>query len=192
MQFVEPIRERKQIDRIKGNLYRKKNPRDFLLFVLAINTGLRISDILSLKVEDIKDHKGSIKDSLNILEQKTKKRRTIPLNKQAKEALNFYFKRTGIYDLDRYLFTDERAEDNKPLSRVRAWQLINTWCREVGITYRVGGHTLRKSFGYHLRKQGISIERISDLLGHRSIKVTFAYIGINDDERKEVLAKFGL
>lgn len=192
MNFVEPIREKKQIDQIKGNLYRKKNPRDFLLFVLSVNTGLRISDVLSLKIEDIKDHKGNIKDSLNILEQKTKKRRNIPLNQQAKEALSYYLKKTGIYDLDKYLFTDERSEDNKPLSRVRAWQLINKWCREVGIGFKVGGHTLRKTFGYHLRKQGISIERISDLLGHKNIKVTFAYIGINDDERKEVLSKFGL
>ncbi len=192
MQFVEPIRNANQIKQIKGNLFKKKNPRDFTLFTLAINTGLRISDVLSLKVGDIKDHRGNVKDSLNILEQKTKKRRIIPLNQQAKEALNHYFKRTGVYDLDRYLFTGDGSEDNKPLSRVRAWQLINKWCREVGITYRVGGHTLRKSFGYHLRMQGISIERISNLLGHRNIKVTFRYIGIDDDENKEVLAKFGL
>ncbi|MBA7569218.1 site-specific integrase [Candidatus Atribacteria bacterium 1244-E10-H5-B2] len=192
MNFVEPIRDRKQIDKIKGNLYRQKNPRDFLLFVLSVNTGLRISDILSLQVEDIKDRKGNLKDSLYILEQKTKKRRTIPLNKQAQEALSYYLKKTGIYDLDRYLFINEKSGDNKPLTRVRAWQLINKWCREVGLDCKVGGHTLRKTFGYHLRKQGVSIERISDLLGHRNIKVTFRYIGISDDERKEVLSKFGL
>ncbi|MBA7521977.1 Tyrosine recombinase XerD [subsurface metagenome] len=192
MNFVEPIRNPNQIVKIKGNLYRKKNPRDFLLFVLAINTGLRISDILSLQVEDVKDHKGGIKDSLNILEQKTKKRRTIPLNQQAQEALGYYFKKTGIYDLDRYLFINEKSGDNKALTRVRAWQLVNEWCKAVGLDCKVGGHTLRKTFGYHLRMQGVSIERISDLLGHKSIRVTFAYIGINDDERKEVLSKFGL
>ncbi|MBA7548608.1 Tyrosine recombinase XerD [subsurface metagenome] len=192
MNFVEPIRNPNQIKQIKGNLFKRKNPRDFTLFTIAINTGLRISDILSLKVEDIKDHKGNIKDSLYILEQKTKKRRNIPLNKQAKEALNYYFKKTGVYDLDKYLFTDERAGNNKPLTRVRAWQLINKWCREVGLDCKVGGHTLRKTFGYHLRMQGVSIERISDLLGHKNIRVTFQYIGISDDERKEVLDKFGL
>jgi len=70
--------------------------------------------------------------------------------------------------------------------------LINKWCREVEIDFKVGGHTLRKTFGYHLRMQGVSIERISNLLGHRNIKVTFRYIGIDDDENKEVLDKFGL
>ena len=192
MNFVEPIRNPNQIVKIKGNLFKKKNPRDFTLFTLAINTGLRISDILSLKVEDIKDRKGNIKDSLYILEQKTKKRRKIPLNQQATEALGYYLKKTGIYDLGRYLFINEKTGENKPITRVRAWQLINKWCREVGLDCKVGGHTLRKTFGYHLRKQGVSIERISDLLGHSNIKVTFRYIGIDDDERKEVLAKFGL
>jgi integrase len=192
MNFVQPIRNPNQIVKIKGNLYRKKNPRDFTLFTLLINTGLRISDGLALKVEDVKDRKGNIKDSLYILEQKTKKRRNIPLNKQAKEALGYYFKKTGIYDLDRCLFTNEKSGDNKPITRVRAWQLINKWCREVGLDCKVGGHTLRKTFAYHLRKQGVSIERISDLLGHKSIRVTFAYIGINDDERREILDKFGL
>ncbi|MBA7525310.1 Tyrosine recombinase XerD [subsurface metagenome] len=192
MNFVQPIRNPNQIVKIKGNLYRKKNPRDFTLFTLLINTGLRISDGLALKVEDVKDGKGNIKDSLYILEQKTRKRRNIPLNKQAQEALGYYFKKTGVYDLDRYLFTNEKSGDNKPLTRVRAWQLINKWCRDVGLDCKVGGHTLRKTFAYHLRKQGVSIERISDLLGHKSIRVTFAYIGINDDERKEVLSKFGL
>ncbi|MBA7557347.1 Tyrosine recombinase XerD [subsurface metagenome] len=145
-----------------------------------------------MKVEDVKDRKGNLKDSLYILEQKTKKRRNIPLNQQAKEALGYYFRKTGVYDLDRYLFINEKSGDNKPITRVRAWQLINKWCREVGLDCKVGGHTLRKTFAYHLRKQGVSIERISDLLGHKSIRVTFAYIGINDDERREILDKFGL
>ncbi|MBA7529510.1 Tyrosine recombinase XerD [subsurface metagenome] len=192
MNFVEPIRNPNQVKQIKGNLFKKKNPRDFLLYTLLINTGLRISDGLALKVGDIKDHKGNLKDSLYILEQKTKKRRNIPLNQQAKEALSYYLKKTGIYDLDRYLFINEKSGDNKSITRVRAWQLINKWCRDVGLDCKVGGHTLRKTFAYHLRKQGVSIERISDLLGHKSIRVTFAYIGINDDERKEVLSKFGL
>jgi len=90
------------------------------------------------------------------------------------------------------LFTGERVEDNKPITRIRAYQLINKWCREVGIKYKVGGHTLRKTFGYHLRMQGVSIERISNLLNHRNIKVTFLYLGITDDEDREVINGFGL
>ena len=192
MNLVEPIRSENQIKQIRGNLYRQKNPRDYLLFVFGINSGLRIGDILSLKLGDIKNDQGDLKDHLDIKEQKTGKTRRVFFNKQIKEALNFYLERTGIFNLDRYLFTNEKSKKNRPITRIRAYQLINKWCREVGIKYKVGGHTLRKSFGYHLRKQGISIERISNLLNHRNIKVTFRYIGIDDDENKEVIKGFGI
>ena len=192
MNIVEPIRSENQIKQIRGNLYRQKNPRNYLLFVFGINSGLRIGDILSLRLADIKDNQGNLKDYLDIKEQKTGKLRKVFFNKQIKEALKYYLKKTGIFDLDHYLFINERSKKNKPISRIRAYQLINEWCREVGITYKVGGHTLRKSFGFHLRKQGVSIERISNLLNHQNIKVTFRYIGINDDENKEVINGFGI
>ncbi len=192
MNIVEPIRSENQIKQIRGNLYRQKNPRDYLLFVFGINSGLRIGDILSLKLGDVKDDQGNLKDHLDIREQKTGKTRRVFFNKQIKEALNYYLEKTGIFKLDQYLFTNEKSKKNKPITRIRAYQLINEWCREVGIKHKVGGHTLRKSFGYHLRKQGISIERISNLLNHRNIKVTFRYIGINDDENKEVINGFGI
>ncbi len=192
MNIVEPIRSENQIRMIRGNLYRQKNPRDFLLFVFGINSGLRIGDILSLKLADVKDSQGRLRDFLTIKEQKTGKTRKVHFNKQIKEAINHYIKKTDIFDLDRCLFTNEKRKQNKPITRIRAYQLINEWCRKVGIRYKVGGHTLRKTFGYHLRMQGISIERISNLLNHQNIKVTFRYIGIDDDENKEVINGFGI
>ncbi|MBA7585694.1 Tyrosine recombinase XerC [subsurface metagenome] len=192
MRIVEPIRDKKQIDQIKGNLYRQSNPRDFLLFVFGINSGLRIGDLLSLKLADVKNDRGGLKDDLDIREQKTGKTRKVFFNKQIKEAISHYLKKTDIFDLDRYLFTNEKSKKNKPLTRVRAYQLINEWCREVGIKHKVGGHTLRKTFGYHLRMQGISIEQISSLLNHQNIRVTFRYIGISQDEDRAVIKGFGI
>jgi len=192
MRIVEPIRSESQIKMIKGNLYRQKNPRDFLLFVFGINSGLRIGDLLSLKLGDVKDSRGNLKDDLDIREQKTGKTRKVFFNKQIKEAISYYLKKVDIFDLDRYLFTNEKSKKNKPITRVRAYQLINEWCREVGIKHKVGGHTLRKTFGYHLRMQGISIEQISSLLNHQNIKVTFRYIGIDQDEDRQVIKGFGI
>lgn len=190
--IVEPIRSENQIKQIRGNLYRQKNPRDYLIFVFGINSGLRIGDILSLKLEDVKDSQGNLKDYLDIKEQKTGKTRKVFFNKQIKEALNYYLKKSGIFNLDQYLFTNEKSKKNKPITRIRAYQLINKWCKDVGLDCKVGGHTLRKTFGYHMRMQGVSIERISNLLNHRNIQVTFRYIGINDDENKEVINGFGV
>ena len=162
------------------------------MFVFGINSGLRIGDILSLKLGDVKDDEGSIKDYLDIREQKTNKTRRVHFNKQIKQAIDYYIKKADMFDLDQYLFTNEKSKENRSITRIRAYQLINKWCRDVGIIHKVGGHTLRKTFGYHLRMQGVSIERISSLLNHQNIKVTFRYIGINDDENKETINGFGI
>jgi len=193
MRIVEPIRDLNRVQRIKGNLKRKKNPRDLLLFTAGINLGLRISDLLRLKVGDVKDRKGDIRDFIYITEQKTKKQRKIALNDGVREALQIYFDKTGIYyDLDQYLFLNEKSRGSKPLTRVRAWQLINEWCREVGIKERIGTHTLRKTLGYQMRKKGIAIEIIQAILGHSNTKVTSRYIGISDDELEAVSKGFVL
>ena len=190
MGMVEPIRDLNRIQRIKGNLKRKKNPRDLLLFTAGINLGLRILDLLRLKVRDVKDHKGDIRNFICITEQKTKKQRKIALNNGVREALQIYFDKSGVYDLDQYLFLNEKSRENKPLTRVRAWQLINEWCRKVGIEERIGTHTLRKTLGYQMRKKGIAIEVIQAILGHSNPKVTSRYIGMSYDELEEVSKGF--
>ena len=190
MGMVEPIRDLNRIQRIKGNLKRKKNPRDLLLFTAGINLGLRISDLLRLRVRDVKDHKGDIRNFIYITEQKTKKQRKIALNNGVREALQIYFDKSGVYDLDQYLFLNEKSRENKPLTRVRAWQLINEWCRKVGIEERIGTHTLRKTLGYQMRKKGIAIEVIQAILGHSNPKITSRYIGMSYDELKEVSKGF--
>ena len=182
MNFVEPIRDKNKIKAIKGNLKAKKNPRDFLLFTLGINTGLRISDLLNLKVKDVRDRRGDVRKYIWIKEKKTKRGRKIPLNAVVKEALKYYFNRSAIYDLDGYLFTAEKDKMNKPLSSCGAWQLVNDWCREVGINYQVGTHSLRKTLGYHLRMQGAPIALIAERLGHKNLGSIRSYIGIGDDE----------
>jgi len=192
MNVVEPIRSKNRIKQIRGNLYRQKNKRDYLLFVFGINSGLRIGDLLSLKLGDIKNSQGDLKDHLDIKEQKTGKTRRVFFNKQIKEALDFFLEKTNIFDLDQYLFINEKSKKNKPITRIRAYQLINKWCKDTGLNCKVGGHTLRKTFGYHLRMQGISIEQISSLLNHQNIKVTFRYIGISQDEDKAVIKGFGI
>ena len=191
MKEVQPIRDRKKISAIKGNL-KRSSPRDFLLFTLGINTGLRISDILKLKVEDVKESSGEIKEYLDLNEKKTKKQRLIYINDEVKKALEYYFDKTRVYDLDRYLFISKTTSINKPISRIRAWQLINMWCREVGIRGRVGTHTLRKTAGYHMRMAGIAIEIIREVLGHKNMQVTRRYIGITNDEVTKVIKNFNL
>lgn len=192
MNEVEPIRDLNKINKIKGNLLKQKNPRNLLLFVLGINTGLRISDILPLKLEQVKDEKGDPKNYIYLTEKKTHKQRKIVLNNEVKKALQIYFNKSEQYDLDTHLFTSEKSNRNKPISKVRAWQLVNEWCRKVGMIERVGTHTLRKTLGYQMRKRGIAIEVIQKVLGHSSVKTTSTYIGIDQEELEEVSNGFCL
>ena len=192
MLVVQPIRDENQIRAIKGAL-KKDNPRYYLMWVIGTNLGLRISDILKLKVKDVQDQRGNIRDSLEFTEQKTGKNRDIELNQEVKEALQYFFKKTGVFDLDEFIFRDSRNtknKENKPISRTRAYQVINKYARQAGVQTKVGTHTLRKIFGTHARKQGIPIELVSEALGHRNIEVTKRYLGITNDEVKKAFKNF--
>jgi len=182
---VEPIRDRKKILAIKGNLKAQDNPRDYLLFTMGINFALRISDLLRLRVRDTLDGKGEIKDYVYLREQKTKKEKKLKLNKAVKEALEYYFSKAQVTNPDQLLFVAHRS--GRPLTRIRAWQLIRSWCEKVGLSgERFGTHSLRKTWGYQARMSGVSVELICEKLGHRSPAVTRRYIGITQDEISEV------
>ncbi|MBA7591279.1 Tyrosine recombinase XerD [subsurface metagenome] len=191
MNEVQPIRDKKKIRAIKGNL-KRRDPRGFLLFTMGINTGLRISDILKLKVEDVKERSGEIKEFLDLSEKKTRKPRHIYINDEVENALEYYFDKTRLYDLDRYLFTALDSKKNVPIGRVGVWKIINKWCREVGIKGRVGTHTLRKTAGYQMRMAGVSLELIQEVLGHQNMQITKRYIGITNDEVTRVLKNFNI
>jgi site-specific recombinase XerD len=185
MVFVEPIKDKKKILAIKMLLKAEKNPRNYLLFVTGCNFALRISDLLSIKVKDVIDSKGNIKDFLFIKEGKTGRQAKISLNDTVKEALNYYFDKTKGIDPDSYLFKSERS--NKKLDRVRVWGLIQQWTKEVGLEgEKYGTHSLRKTWGFQARMQGKSIEQISEKYGHKSVTVTKRYIGISQEEINQI------
>jgi site-specific recombinase XerD len=181
MNPVEPIRDSKKILAIKRNLKESRNARNYLLFVMGINTALRISDLLSLKVADVIDKKGNIKEYLFLKEKKTGRNAKIYINEVVKKAINEYLESIKAIEPDIYLFKSERSD--KPLERVRVWMMIQDWIKEAGLEgERYGTHSLRKTWGYQARKQGVSIEQISEKLGHKSVTVTKRYIGINQEE----------
>jgi len=185
MNSVEPIRDKKKILAIKRNLKEEKNPRNYLLFVMGINTALRISDLLSLKIKEVIDSKGDIKKYLFVKERKTGRQAKIYINETLKEALNYYLDKSKGIDPDSYLFKSERS--NKKLDRVRTWGLIQEWTSNAGLEgERYGTHTLRKTWGYQARMQGVSIEQISEKLGHKSVTVTRRYIGISQEEINQI------
>ncbi|MBP2643955.1 MAG: xerC 5 [Firmicutes bacterium] len=180
MELVEPIRDKKQIEHMK-KLLKSDNLRDYVLFVLGINSGLRISDLLHLTVEDVKG-----KNRITIREQKTGKAKDFPLSNTCKKVLQEYLKTSS----SGWLFPSRQGEG--PISRVQAYRIINAAARAVGIKDKIGTHTLRKTFGYHAYQSGVGVEVIQKLLNHSSPGTTLRYIGITKDELDEVYINLNL
>jgi len=182
MELVQPIRDKNKIQEIKNEL-KKNGYRDFLLFVAGINTGLRISDLLKLKVSDVKDQAHIV-----IKEQKTGKERRFFITDCFKENLEPYIK--NMKD-DDFLFCSRQGV-KKPIDRSQAYRIINNACRKVGIKDSIGTHTLRKTFGYHHYQQFKDVAVLQSILNHSAPSVTLRYIGINDDIKDKTMQEFGL
>ena len=187
MELVEPIRDKKQLDNMKRYL-KEHNLRDYLLFVLGINSGLRISDLLNLQVEDVKG-----KDRIRLQEQKTGKRKEFPLGESSKKAIAAYLRQTN--DTCGSLFPSRKkagSQGSGAISRQQAYAIINGAARAVGIKSPIGTHTLRKTFGYWAYKSGYDLSQIQQLLNHASPQITLRYIGITQEELDQIYIHLNL
>lgn len=174
---VEPVRAVKDIHKIRQYLYGKENKRDYCIFVMGINVGLRAGDLLSLHIRDVTD--GSrIFDEVTIKEQKTEKTRTFALNKSAKEAITAYLNISSSIDLNSYLFSSRKGGHLgvRPLHHI-----IKTTFRELGIKGNYGTHTLRKTMAYHRYINNVPLETLQKMLNHSSSSITLRYIGITKE-----------
>jgi integrase len=191
MDFVEPIRDRKKITQIKNQLDGAKRYRDLLLFVVGINTALRISDMLPLRIEHLLDEQGVIRDGFAIREEKREKRNRIVINVSMTEALQKYQIAYPLAQANpqHFIFFSSnrsRPDYTRAISRVQAWRLLTEMCHAVGLVGSYGTHTLRKTWGYHARQSGVPLELIMHKLNHANSAVTKRYLGITDDELRTI------
>ena len=188
MEFVQPIREKKQIDYMK-KILKATHLRDHCLFVLGINSGLRISDLLKLHIRDVMDDKGRVRDRISIRETKTGKSKDFPIGDTSRKAIIEYLA-TRTYILNDPLFLSRKG--GQALKRQQAYKIINDAARAVGIKEKIGTHTLRKTFGYHAYQSGVSLAVLQKLFNHSAPSVTLSYIGITQDELDGVYLNLNL
>ncbi len=170
MVCVEPIRDKEKIEVVK-QILKENCSRDYLLFLMGINSGLRISDILKLKVSDVKDKK-----YIELIEQKTGKYKRFPISKSFKNELDDFIINKNMDD---WLFSSQRG--CKAISRIQAYRIICKACMHAGITAKIGTHTLRKTFGYHFYQENKDIAMLQCIFNHSAPSITLKYIGINQD-----------
>ena len=150
-----------------------------LLFTLGINTGLRISDLLTLKVGDVRG-----RTELRLREKKRRKQRTLRFNSESIETLA---KIDGAED--DFLFRSRQcAKDgaSKAISRQQAYNVLRRAADRAGVNCDIGTHTLRKTFGYHAYKAGVDLPTLQALFNHASQRETLRYIGVGQDEINDV------
>ncbi len=186
---TQPIRNTSDIQRLKEYFINRHEWRDYTLFVLGINTALRIGDIISLKWKDVYDFKeNKYKKHIYIVEQKTKKMAAPALNNNTIACLNLLREKLGQVQPiqpEEYILKSRKG-NNCPIGRNRAYTVIKRASDMLGIEGNISCHSLRKTFGYHAWKQGIPPALIMDLFNHSSIEITKRYLSIDQDERDSV------
>ena len=146
------------------------------IWKLGVNLALRITDLLSLKLEDCVG-----KDELYILEGKTsntrksRKYRKIVLNNTAKKIIA---RRARLYPEDTYLFESKHtnATTGKPISRQSVWSAFSKAGKSLNI--HTGTHSLRKTLGAKLYRSGVPVATIQKMFSHSTEAITLAYIGV--------------
>lgn len=179
MKRVQPIREKTKINEIK-DILKLKNERNYVMFCIGIYTGLRISDILQLKVRDLKN-----RDYVRLIEKKTTKDNKLLINPVLKRILNKYLENRNDDDF----IIKSREGKNEPLSRDMAYKILKDAAKEAGVI-EIGTHTLRKTFGYHFYAKTKDIGLLMELFNHSKEYITLKYIGINQDKKDKAIKNF--
>ncbi|MEC0117360.1 tyrosine-type recombinase/integrase [Bacillus cereus] len=177
---VQPIRSKEQIEDMKWALKRHCSERDYILFLIGINTGLRVGDLLKLKVSDVKN-----KRKLVIKEGKTQKARQLNLVNIYDEVQAYI---RGI-DLE-WLFPSRKGD--KSITPTQAYRQLQKAADMAGIETGTGTHTMRKTFGYWFYKQTRDVAKLQQILNHTHPEITLRYIGITAEEIEEDLNNFVL
>ncbi|WP_294378188.1 tyrosine-type recombinase/integrase [uncultured Clostridium sp.] len=170
MKKVKPILNDMKIKEIEQYL-KNNNYRDYILFLCGITMGLRISDILNLKIKDVYE-----KDIIYLTEKKTGKRKEIALSKLLKKELKVYCEDK---DKEQYLIKSRNGL-NKPIGRDRAYRIIKNVANKFKLK-NIGTHSLRKTFGRKYYQKYEDIEGLREYFNHSSITETRKYIGLEQE-----------
>jgi integrase len=181
---VEPIRDLDAIREIKDDLIAAGKWRDYCLFTLGINTAYRASDLLSLTVGQVEYLQPG--DLLEIKEKKTRKYRVATLNHAAWVALNDWLRlHPDRANPEAPLFLS--AQGHAALTVPTVTRMVKHWCRTIGLHGHYGSHTMRKTWGYHQRKDNDApLPLLMRAYGHATEAQTLNYLHIQERDLRDL------
>jgi integrase/recombinase XerD len=159
--------------------------RDRAMLELMYGAGLRVSELVSLRVSDIDLEEGLVRTT-----GKGAKERVVPTGRRAIEAIRIYMQRgrpyLGRMQRGDILFLNHRGQG---ITRQAVFQLVRDHAREAGIDKVVTPHTLRHSFATHLIENGCDLRSVQEMLGHASIETTQVYTHVSVEHVREAYQK---
>lgn len=181
---VEPIRDLDAIREIKDELIEAGKWRDYCLFTLGINTAYRASDLLSLTIGQVEHLQPG--DLLEIKERKTRKYRAATLNHAAWVALDDWLRVHPDRDNSAApLF--QSAQGHAALTVSTVTRMVKRWCRTIGLHGHYGSHTMRKTWGYHQRKDNDApLPLLMRAYGHATEAQTLNYLHIQERDLRDL------
>ena len=179
----------KEIDKMISNikLTSKTGIRNVAIIELLYSCGLRVSELVNLKVSDL-----FFKESLIKVTGKGNKERFVPISVLSQEYINNYLNEIRKHhkikkNFEDTLFLNERGTN---LSRNMIFIIINKLKKQSNINKKIGPHTLRHSFATHLIENGADLITIQKMLGHENITTTERYLHVNKKHLIDSLIKF--
>lgn len=201
----EPIKNMEDIYRISNYLLENGRYRDNMLFIVGINFGLRVSDLVELRFENLINDNFTFKSKFPILEIKTKntrkvkKNRYITINSAVIEAVTIFLQHTPDVSLSDYMFVSESnhgKNSDKPLHRASVDRMLKGIAKDLGLNIKMATHTLRKTFAYHQMVMSNNDPRklllLQKMFGHATAAITLDYIGITGEEIEEAYRNLNL
>jgi integrase len=176
MKTVQPIRDDRIIDGMK-HYFRVRSMRNYLFFCIGIYSGLRVSDLLTLRVGEAR------RSHVSKMEQKNKNSKRFIIHPSIRDDLDIYIADKAD---DEYLFASRQKKtisqlENQPIDRSTAYRFLNEAAEHFGLQ-EIGNHTLRKTWGYRLYRQDENnLALLMDAFGHSDMRVTLRYIGLTQD-----------
>jgi len=182
MKATEPIRCKREVAALINHYKELKQIRNYVLITLSVYTALRICDILRIQWCDVYDFNNKrFYNTISITEKKTKKTKVIALNRAVIQALKLFSKSAKP---GRFLIENTRT--SRAICREQAYRIIRAAAEAIKLQVRVSCHSLRKTFGYHAWKSGVSPAIIMEIYNHSSLAVTRRYLGVTQDEINSV------
>lgn len=161
--------------------------RDRAMIELAYASGLRVGELISLKLSDLHLTMNTIK-----VYGKGSKERLVPIGEEAVSAIKRYLTDARIYfnkNKPEYRDLLFLSQNGQGINRQVFNKILKQRAKEAGITKTLSSHTLRHSFATHLLEKGLNLRYIQDLLGHADISTTEIYTNINDQKLTDIYLK---